>query len=209
MSCYNWERGSIVIPSKEWAKFKKGLVAAYADIIEGQFAKAKQVYDRLMAKAKGRRKIGTLEWEEWLRAFDLSEHDYEKVTNVLDFGLLLNGKKNRPRRPLKKDFPFPNGKTTRFPVGWEGLVSLSDNKARTVHWSTGENNRAVEDAHGSRMGQAFFRLLGRITWTRGSGGQLVGNDEYNREDDYEGGGANYVTATYGPAKKSRARGFLR
>lgn len=204
MSCSNWESGSIIIPSKAWAGFKKGLVEAHNRLVEGQFAKAKQIHERLTAKAKGRRKIERSEWDSWFQDFRLSDQDYEKIAKVLDFGLLLNGTKSRPRRPMKKDFTFANGKTTQFPVGWEGQISLSDNKARTVIWSTGHNNRAVEDARGTEIASAFFRLLNGITWTRGSGGQLVGNDEYN-DGDGEGDGANYVTATYGPKKKQPRR----
>jgi hypothetical protein len=204
MSRNDWEAGSLVIPSKEWAGFKRGLVAAYKDIVQAQFDSATKAHQFLMAKAKGRRKITRIEWGDWMDSLRLDDDQVrEKVERVLDFGLLLSGKKSRPRRPMKKDFEFPNGKTTRFPAGWEGMISLSDNKSRTVHWSTGENNHAVEDARESAMGRAFFRLLNRITWTRGSGGKFVGNDEYNQDDDYEGGGANYVTLSYGPEKKGR------
>jgi len=29
MSCYNWERGTITIPTKEWAKFRTALIKAW------------------------------------------------------------------------------------------------------------------------------------------------------------------------------------
>src|SRR5690606_40658386 len=41
-------------------------------------------------------------------------------------------------------------------------------------------------------GKAFENALRKVMWVRGTGGKLVGNDEYNRDSRYEGGGANYA-----------------
>jgi hypothetical protein len=49
-----------------------------------------------------------------------------------------------------------------------------------------------------RGGAIFFAALGKIKWTRSSGGFATGNDEYNQDNTYSGGGANYVTFSYGP-----------
>ena len=88
-----------------------------------------------------------------------------------------------------------------------GNVSL-DLKAKTASWDVDENNHACESARRTPIGRAFFRALGRITWTRGSGGTIVGNDEYNREGGGEGEGGHYVTGEYGAkAAKKRQRAF--
>jgi len=79
----------------------------------------------------------------------------------------------------------------------EGYISFNlENK--TVSYDVPENNRSVERARESKVGQLFFRTMGNITWTRGSGGTLYGNDEYNIHESrgYDGGG-NYVTAKFG------------
>jgi len=48
------------------------------------------------------------------------------------------------------------------------------------------------------MGNAFFRALGQVVWTRGTGGEIVGNDEYNRESKASGDGGNFTKQTFGP-----------
>jgi hypothetical protein len=103
-------------------------------------------------------------------------------------------------KPLKTDFaPLP-WKTVAFTASWDECGVTFDLKARTVRWGVSENNHAVERARESWLGRAFFRALDRVNWTRGTGGTIVGNDEYNSDSEYEGGGANYVTASYPPPK---------
>lgn len=90
--------------------------------------------------------------------------------------------------------PKATNKTTEFSFG-ELTVTVND---RTITWDTGENNNAVRDARESWLGKALFAALEKITWTRGTGGYGIGNDEHNRDSRYEGGGSNYVTFRYGP-----------
>jgi hypothetical protein len=139
------------------------------------------------------------------------EHDDdedEQIDTVRDLIFTKTDDGVRLRKPQKghekiKLLPL---KTARYAVGWEATITL-DHKARTVTWDVGENNHACESARAHPMGEAFFKALGRITWTRGSGGKIVGNDEYNRHEGRgeEGGGGNYVTAEYGPERKAKKR----
>ena len=57
------------------------------------------------------------------------------------------------------------------------------------------------------MGKAFFKRLAQVKWTNRTGGEIVGNDEYNEESRESGGGANYVTSRYGKADKEFKQSF--
>jgi len=105
-----------------------------------------------------------------------------------------NAKRRERRR--KKISLWLAEKKTSYSNG-EGGISFDD-KSRTVKWYVTENNHACESAHESFMGNAFFRALGQVVWTRGTGGEIVGNDEYNRESKASGDGGNFTKQTFGP-----------
>jgi hypothetical protein len=101
----------------------------------------------------------------------------------------------------------------RVSGGWGEATIVFD--GRTVTWSTGDGNRAVDGAHETPLAKVFFAALDGLAWTRSTGGTLTGNDEHNEEATQAGGGANYTTATYGPlgdeakAREHQMRGFSR
>lgn len=112
-----------------------------------------------------------------------------------------------PRKVTKamaeKAFPTTN-RTTTFHFG-EASITF-DRKHRTVNYSSGENRHVIDAARNHPLGKALFDALDRVTWTRGSGGKILGNSELNRDSDYEGGGGNYVVDEYGP-KHPRRRAY--
>lgn len=261
MSCYEWERGTIKIPTKEWAAFRKRINTAANEQAQERYAVALRVWtalkDRaLVARAReavkawnqtqkaaeriklrdvttealfdaandmgGRIDVALCGWDErrvpaWLSGAQVnqprrdrwgydagSDDDCNQVDVVKrmvfvyakdERGWVDRSKKPKLVKPKKpKAIPL---KETRY-----GNVSL-DLKAREATWDVGENNHACESARNTAMGRAFFDALSRVTWTRGSGGKIVGNDEYNREGCDEGGG-NYVKDEYGPKARARA-----
>jgi hypothetical protein len=119
-----------------------------------------------------------------------------------------NGKsvqRTKPLKPKKSKEPFvqiASTKVTSLSAGGEASVYF-DHKAKTITWEVGENNRAVERANETDLAKLLWRLLNGIAWTRGSGGKIVGNDEYNQESREAGSGSNYVTREFGPSVQRR------
>lgn len=219
MSRYCWEAGTLKIPSKEWVTFRNNLVKAWndrqAELIEialraharlaedkaqaprGKFeprAAFFAAYSADKSQSPDARRLKELAGEEEVQRAVLKE--------VKD---PVKGRAWALRTPKKTDFlPASATKIVRLEAGSDSSIELN-HKDKTVSWSVSENNHAVRDERNSHMGRALFLLLGKVSWTRGSGGEIVGNDEYNRYSREAGGGANYVTAKYGPAKPSSGR----
>lgn len=206
MSCYEWEEGAFSIPSTEWPKFKESLRTAFNTDQKRLFQLATTLHGQLVESGKGKRGFGFhVELNRLLEARQRNRNtasmpysDYASLW-ALEQVLLAEGK---PRRPLQKDFPLATNKTREFNAD-EGVITLSIDKDRRVGWSVPDNNHACESARESVMGRAFFAALHRVKWTRGSGGSIVGNDEYNRDSRGEGGGGNYTKDRFGPESKAK------
>ncbi len=193
MSKYEWERGSIVIPADQWVAFRRGLIEAHNNEQLRLFEVAKRVLVTVKLAGKGRRNYN---WHEAIRTA-AGDHDADAVLRML--GVVSDGVV-KPRAPKRKDLSInPTSRGCTLIVNRGDAAIKLDDATRTVTWGVPENNHAVEYARSSTLGRALFTALARIDWKRGSGGTLVGNDEYNRCDDDEGGSANYVTARYGVA----------
>lgn len=209
MSCYNWERGTIKIPSKDWTAFKKGLRDIYNRIQTQTYEVALRAYDMLMERGKGKRGFN------WSRELDeLFTNDRLRLPEGVDYYAIKDsmfpydaekgGRRSRPLKPKKKNFPLANSSTTVLEVDSDASITFY-NKTREVTWNVFENNRAVQHARKHPLGVAFFRALDRIEWTSRTGGVITGNDEYNRESYDVGGGGNYVTAEYGKKLQEEQR----
>lgn len=208
MSRSEWEEGTLTIPTKAWKAFRDGMAEAFNKRQAKLYAAAVKMKASLDAtkKAQPRGKFDLRQEFSKLCQSPAYREVFEGDPDMEQMGELaraLTGKrywewdaKTKLKTPLKKDFPLAvSTKTTYYAAGCEAGVTLNHAK-RTANWSVGQNNHAVEHAREAPMGKVFFTLLSRIEWTRGSGGEIVGNDEYNRDNRHSGGGGNYVTATY-------------
>lgn len=225
MSKYCWEEGTIKLPAKDWAAFRKGLLDAWNKGQTTLLRDAKAAHAALKAAAKGKRK-GRYEAmqdalhkhcgftkESWGWRCP-SDETHDRFT-ALDRLLFTNDPKagdawNRTKlqAPKKSDLDLkPVSKDANIHLPWASVHFR--NKTREVTWSVGDNNHAVENAHEHWFAKRLFAALHRIEWTRGTGGQIVGNDEYNRECSYEGGGANYVTHEFSAEATKRRRRYER
>lgn len=224
MSRYDWERGTIKLSVKEFTKFRQDLVAAYNTALAEDFDTLVNLGEKLKALGKGKRnfdfsaalsaELAKTERIGWgtapvvkLRLIDIDDVSYRLLT-----------KEKKVATLKKKDFTgvTVGAKHTTFPppgsIGrdCDGSITL-DPTQKTVTWSVSENNHACERAAESFFGKFFYKAMGRVEWTRDTGGVISGNDEYNRECDGPGGAANYIKHAYGPrgtAEKEAQHGFI-
>jgi len=203
MSCYSWEEGTIKIPAAQWASFRKKVLTEWNRIETQRFKANKNLYERLKVAVKGKRgskkqeAIGVFvrKWEGLLGEDTgfLADWDWEKGTYQM-----------KTKAPKQKDFnivPVSKSATLR---GRDFTVSLK-NETKEVVWSVHENNHAVEEAHKDLFVRFLFKCLQQVTWTRNSGGEIVGNDEYNQDCGHAGGGANYVTHRFSVEEQKRQK----
>lgn len=212
MSCYEWESGTITLPTEAVPVVKEALRKVLNDRHDQAYLATKKVWQQLKSYSpdKFRKNLSEYQHKRW----DSESHGlYSSRTTIEDdeqffyiFEQLIGwdntGKPHQPtHEDVDKQFPRATNRTTRFPVGWEADITFD---GRKVTWTVGENNHACERAHGHPVAEVFFAQLARVRWTRGSGGVIVGNNEYNRDNRGAGGGGNFVVQEFGPQKPRKS-----
>lgn len=212
MSCNNWQRGCIVIPSAAWAGFKASVRDAWNERQRNRHADALVLYEAIIKAAEGKRNVS---WriaaddacralgripDVWSLVFEVFRSKSRSPDDGYRDPFSVKGSAGRPNRPTKAMFPEAGNRTVEFPLT-HATISFDD-ATRTVTWDVPENNRAVERAHEEPVAIAFFKALSKIAWTASSGGEIHGNDEHNRDAgrDCAGAGGSYVTMRFGRAE---------
>lgn len=241
MSCYEWEEGTIKLPSAEFSKVFGAVLNAAKARNQRIFAECDRFWKWIPPKAKrdhdtyrkyviafvfGNQPDQTWDYKPDLptvRGIAPTDNTWHSIAEdvrwVLDFfgtcekvvvdkgygPIQTTELLPKPRRVTKalveKAFPATN-RTTYFSCGEPSI--RFDRAKRTVTWSVPENNHAREHGREHELAEVLFKALGRVSWTRGSGGVIIGNDEYNRDSMDVGGGGNYVIDEYGPNVKTAA-----
>ena len=208
MSTYEWESGTIVIPTNQWAGFRSAIIKRWNAHLLELLEHAKTAHKEMQEKAKG------LRGRNRDKALETALFDYTRrhnmTTDCEPRALLWRWSEEKRvmifQSPKKKDLGLlPTSKSANISTS-DLAVSLI-NKTRTIVWDVEENNHAVDDARASWFGKFVMGKLASVKWSRNSGGKIVGNNEHNRDSDYEGDGGNYVTSRFGPLGKSASRGW--
>lgn len=210
MSRYEWEEGSFKLPSAEFTKLRKRFETVVKARQQSMFDHSQKFWKGLSAKEKSDPRAFDQAIDRYCfpppsqgqPRFGFSAPRYpngltEDVAVELHDKLSLRYGVEKPRRLLKTDFEFPTNRTTSFQVGDEASVDF-DRDRSSVRWNVGQNNHSVDRARQHPLSSELFGALERIRWTAGTGGYVVGNDEYNEDSRDVGGGGNYTTFAIGP-----------
>ncbi len=215
MSKYEWESGTITLPTASSAPFRKKIREQANALHVATLEEAKRI-----VRESGTSSISR--FKAYLQSMEVTTQNSRGRSNETPLAVTARGLArsflsqrsnagwNRPA-PTRVSIPtvaelvaYGVKKYTTsdkvFPVmsRWGGYEATITFDGRNVTWNVDENNHAVESARETFLAGVFFAELGRVNWTRGTGGVLIGNDEYNREVDYAGGGGNYITEIFGP-----------
>jgi hypothetical protein len=203
MSKYDWEAGEIQIPARSWATLRKSLIDEWNRLQHRVFALATDAYQSIQNTPKPEDAL-----TNWLYpaadkhpgayrhpSYEEREHHGEAIRRLL-FRWNDTTRQSVLRCPLKMHLDIKSSRQGCV-LYFAGASITFDERTKAVAWAVGEGNRAVEHARQHPMAKALFSALGRVRWCRGSGGDIVGNDEYNRDQVGAGGGANYVTGSFG------------
>ena len=231
MSCYEWERGTIKIPSADWARTKSHVRDAMNRRQAALFEVAERTHKDLVTLLP--------ELKKQLKAATISRYDFDRKINavaqkhmqamegrqrmgvslfdeydaneVIDKVIVTRDPKTRAeispklKKPIKKGFPIAGNTVNAFTAS--DCQVFFDNEARTAQWEVYDNNHAVDHARATVLGKSFFEAMEKITWVRGSGGEIYGNNEYNEYEgrSHSGGGGSMTKQIFSAEQQKRDR----
>lgn len=198
MSRYEWSYGHIVLPSAAFSSVRKACQ-------EAMHAKWKKAFDDSQRFWKGLTPRQKADWDEFRRALNSARFDLDTMWLIDP----QNRRQEKPRRVLQSDIDWPTNRTTEFHES--DLTLTFKRETRTLTFEVSENNHARDYADATTLAHTFYEEMAKVHWTHGTGGVILGNDEYNRESGYEneGGGGSYVVAAYGYIGAKEAPGHVR
>lgn len=199
MSKSEWEQGHIVLPTKVYTSFRHDIIKAWNDWQLQLLEKAKIAVE-LLRKAP---KIDSASHNVMNFLYD-NVHQFKNTqdSELYDIVRLIPHKDGKWFAPKKQDLKLlPVSRGATLCMG-EATIDFHDDK-HSLSWYVMENNHACDRAHEHPIAKVLFRMLNNVQWVRGSGGQIIGNDEYNQDNDSAGGGGNYIKQTFSSKPKKK------
>lgn len=212
MSNYAWEKGTISLPASAVTPVKKTVRDTHEQLRRKVLEVCEHFWDHHAKRTRSTKKYEEA-ISQWWNTGQRSGYSHYRSGSPLQEQArkiacdVIEDLACKPRKVKLSDLePYGLGKLTnrdtRIALGHDAAIIFD---GRTVTWLVPENNHAVEDAHDHPVAIAFFGKLSRVSWTRGSGGVIIGNSENNCCSDYAGGGANYISMAFGPAGEKERR----
>lgn len=210
MSCYEWMEGALKMRTSDVNKLQQLLLANEVQSREHIVKIVNAAIEKVLTAFKGKRAVKwRQELDDLLFQAASKEEDffYERVETLLnDFKTVFPaGEDKRPVLLKASSLPKLNTKKVRFDLGDYGTISLIK-KEGLVYVCVNESNHAVDNATATKNWNILYKFCNELDWPRGGGGELAGNDEYNREGRASGGGANYTRYSWkykSPAEKAK------
>jgi len=186
VSNYQWSRGEIILPSAAFATVRK----ACQDAMHEKWKKAYDDAQRFWKSLTPRQKS---DWDEFRKALNSRRFDLDTMWLIDP----MRRRETKPRRVLQSDVDWPTNRTVDFHESDLSLHFQREN--RTLTFSVADNNHSREWADQTVLAATFYDQMRKVRWTHGTGGVILGNDEYNVGGGryHEGGGGSYVVAAYG------------
>ena len=211
MSRYAWEHGTITLPTGQPAQLRAALQRAADAQIAALTAETDRAWNRLRTMTPAQRADHSRIANDPIVS-TLSEQAHFLMCHWERRGNTSAPRWRKPSQKAIRESVITRhrdgaGKThTVFRCGLDATITLAGN---TVTWDVSENNHAPERAHAHPLAASLFRHLHAVQWTSRSGGIIVGNDEYARDDRDVGGGGNYTVESFGAAPTRGARALVR
>lgn len=207
MSCYEWEEGKWTLPSASASEMRKQMRTLSLNRHKETLAKAKELH----AACGSTRNVDAYRknLSAVRRAGKYQNIAYDDAEDVLQRQLYTAKKVAAPTAAIV-DRVAPRLNTTmkryELTVGGEGFIAL---EGRTLEYYSGENNHQLEYVAKDPVYQWMTSFLSRVKWTRGTGGETRGNNEYN-EDEWGHRAGAYLVDTWGPlGDNARIENYMR
>lgn len=188
MSVHQGEGGLIQLPSDQATAIRHAFVARHNAISDKAWDAAKNIWDQATPAQRGDRRYLQEKLESTLTPrynawnYRQPEDSAAKAESLRRAEELLGvgeyGYHSKPKAPQKKNLSVVGKTHTRFDSPY-GSVTF-DTKKNTLSWEAG-GNHGVDEAHTEWAWEALNSELGKVRWTRGSGGVIDGYDEYRPE----------------------------
>lgn len=197
MSNFGEENGEVKLPVKEWKSFRDKIYQRYNYKLSELYEIATSIWSEMKEKKKGKRNVNLISlFNEVVQNHKLAQttdiYDAWHFHHLIEYSLINDGKLTKPK---KKD--FAPKKASQGETLYDDELSVRfDNKTKTIHYNTQDNNHAVDRGRQSFLGSMVLKELERINYTSKTGGYFKASSEYN-VDEFGNEGQSRVSYTFG------------